>query len=95
MRMLDLAPALVLALFTVGATAAARLRPGGEGPVLVRADGGAAWPPGAALVDLPAPGFAVLRGDLAAIRAAFGPAVPWRAASPCAPGAIRDRSVRA
>ncbi|MCB4822536.1 hypothetical protein [Roseicella aerolata] len=64
----------------------------GEGPVLVRIGPSgltrlAADPTLAdiALIDLPAPGFALLRGDVPRIRAAFGLAVAWKGRPACLP----------
>lgn len=91
MRVRDLAPAaLLLALSTVP-LAAARLAPVAGVPVLVRLGANGLAPlgdpalSGIALVALPAPGLAVLSGDLALIRSAFGPGLAWKEKTPCSP----------
>ncbi len=80
---MELAPALGLAVIVTGALCAAQLRPTGTQMLLVRADDegsavAAASASGAALVGVPAPGYAVLYGDAARVRQAAGLAVPWR-----------------
>lgn len=84
MRLLDLAPALGLACLVTATLAVVELLPGGSGFALVRLGSRGiadvlAMPALAdvAVVGLPAPGFAILRGDLGRIRAALGQAVPW------------------
>jgi len=66
------------------------LFPAGTGLLLVRLPNGsdlaaleavAAVP--AALVALPRPGFAVLHGDAAAVRARFGWVFGWQGGAPC------------
>ena len=90
MKALDLAPAAVISLGVTMATLAAQLLPFGTATVLVRlADAApasalrAAAGADAALVAIPAPGFAVLHGDAARVRAALGLAVLWKGRPPC------------
>lgn len=90
MRFRDLLPAMVLSALATTFMLGGRLLPSGERPVLVRlgAEGlGELFRDPAlaevALVDLPAPGFAVLRGGAAAIRSAFGLTVAWKENPPC------------
>lgn len=91
MRLRDMLPAFALLLLATGAVAAHRLLPEGEATLAVRLDrapdglDGALALPGVALLDLPAPGLAVLRGDAAAIRARFGLSISWQGRPPCSP----------
>ena len=78
-------PAALIGVTVTLALAAAQLMPQGQATVLVRMPSGraAATPLAAshaALLSSPAPGYAVLHGDAARIRAAFGAAVLWRGA---------------
>lgn len=90
--MRDLLPALAMSLVATIAITASRLLPSGDGLVLVRLGpsgfSGALDAPDMAdiaLVDLPAPGFAVLRGDAAQIRSVFGAGLRWKGNAPCSP----------
>ncbi|MCK8784220.1 hypothetical protein M0638_07495 [Roseomonas sp. NAR14] len=92
MRIRDLMPALAMATLVPLAMAPGRLLPEGDTPVLVRL-GNAGLErllrqPSLAevrLLALPAPGYAVLRGDTALIRSTFGSAVAWQGVSTCSP----------
>lgn len=86
----DCAPAIALGVATLLAVMAGRLLPFGEATLLVRvADAtpraalAAAAAADAALVDIPRPGFAVLRGDAGHVRAALGLATLWKGLAPC------------
>ena len=85
-------PALALCLATTSAVVAARLLPEGYGPVLVHLGpsglAGALAAPGmedVALIDTPAPGYAVLWGEAARIRSALGLTISWQGNAPCSP----------
>ncbi len=86
----DLIPATTLSLYVCATLAAAHVHPSGEAIVLVRVPNNpraaalAAAATGAALVALPSPGFAVLHGDAARIRARLGLTVLWQGGAPCA-----------
>jgi hypothetical protein len=86
----DLIPSTALTLCVCATIAAAHVLPLGRATVLVRVPQDErhallkAAESGAALVSLPAPGFAVLRGDAARIRAHLGLSVLWQGAAPCA-----------
>ncbi len=86
----DLFLSTALTLCVCGSIAGAHLVPLGRATVLVRvprSDSMAALKAaesGAALVSLPIPGFAVLRGDAARIRAHLGLTVLWQGVAPCA-----------
>jgi hypothetical protein len=60
------------------ATVLARVPMGARGAAL------AAAASGASLVAIPSPGYAVLRGDAARIRAHLGLTVLWHGSAPCA-----------
>ena len=84
----DLLPAAAIAALVTLSLATARLLPFGVATVLVRAADAAtalrvAASADAALVGIPAPGFAVLHGDAARVRAAAGLAVQWKGSAPC------------
>lgn len=86
----DFAPALLIGLFSTGLMAATQLVPVGENLLLIRlGDTGpeaalaAAAAADATLVRVPAPGFAVLHGDAARARAAFGWATLWTGNASC------------
>lgn len=89
MRIRDGLPGMMLGVLVLGATLHGRMVPPNDEPVLVRLgqtglsglDASALG--GIALVDLPADGFAVLRGDTALIRSVFGTAVLWRGVLAC------------
>ena len=90
MKPADLLPAILIAAMTTGATTAMQLLPAGVATVLVRvadrspaAALAIAAAADAALVSLPAPGFAVLHGDAARVRAAAGLAILWKGIPPC------------
>lgn len=92
MRFHDLLPALALCLLSTAVVAGSRFLPRGDGPVLVRLDASGIESllsdpalAGIALVDTPARGFAVLRGDTALIRSALGLTIAWKGTIPCAP----------
>ena len=96
MRVVDLVPAALLAGTVAAVLAGAELLPLGTATVLVRVAAAApadqlatalaaAAAGDAALVSVPAPGFAVLHGDAARIRAALGLTVVWNGAAQCAP----------
>ncbi|TPG51839.1 hypothetical protein EAH89_19785 [Roseomonas nepalensis] len=92
MRFHDLLPALAMIVLATVSVLGSRLWPEGEGPVLVRLGAGGMEAlfgdpalAGVSLVDTPAPGFAVLAGDGAAIRSAFGLTLAWRHNPPCSP----------
>lgn len=85
-----LIPAAMIALSVTAATAGAQLVPSGEATVLVRVSSGtpeaalaAAASADAALVRIPAAGFAVLHGNASHIRTALGLAVVWQGAAAC------------
>lgn len=68
----------------------ARLLPTGEATLLVRVGEGtqgaalvAAAEADASLVGIPAPGFAIVHGDAARVRATLGMAVLWNGGAPC------------
>lgn len=86
----DLAPAMGLGLAITLVVCGLQLMPAGIGLLLVRVD--AADPAAvlrqaaqadARLVSLPASGFAVVQGDAATVRSAFGLAVRWKGTMPC------------
>ena len=86
----DLLPAALLAFLLAIVSATARMLPFGQADLLIRVPDAShvsalllAARAGAALKSLPAPGFAVLHGDSAQIRAASGLAVIWKGKSPC------------
>ena len=88
----DLLPSAALALSVTLAIAGSQLLPGDDAPVLVRlGDAGIerlfADPvlQDVALVDTPAPGFAVLKGDAGRIRSSLGLTVAWNGKTPCSP----------
>jgi len=88
MRFFDVMPALGLAVLAIAVVAAGRAIPRGDGPVLVRLGTIGLDDPalvGVALLDLPVPGFAVLRGDLAQIRTVFPLALSWTQPILCTP----------
>lgn len=82
-------PAMAIGVLVIGGVAAQRLLPTGEGQLLVRAPGGVAalidkaGRAGAAIMAVPAEGFAILHGDAARIRAELGPAVKWEGRFGC------------
>jgi hypothetical protein len=84
----DLFPAGLIAAATGAALAAGQCLPLGDATVLVRTPSSQsalllAARSGAALVGVPAPGFAVLHGDAARIRAAAGFTSLWQGQAPC------------
>nr|WP_321984563.1 hypothetical protein [uncultured Lichenicoccus sp.] len=90
MQILELAPAALIALAVLAGAVGRELLPAGEATVLVRVAPGlreapllAAAGTGAALVAIPAPGFAVLHGNAARIRSVLGLAVVWPGNAPC------------
>jgi len=92
MRPRDLLPSLTLALSVTLVIAGSQLLPGDDAPVLVRlGDGGLERlfaDPGLqdiALLDTPAAGFAVLKGNAGRIRSPLGLTVAWNGKSPCTP----------
>jgi hypothetical protein len=81
-------PAALIALCAALVPATAALLPMGETMMVVRVapDGGAARAAaaaGAALVRVPAPGYAVLWGDAARARRALGLVADWKGIGPC------------
>ncbi len=88
MTVADLFPAAGIGAFVSLSLAAAQVLPLGAATVLVRAPAPRdaaieAAVTGAELVAIPAPGFAVLRGDAARIRHWLGLAVVWRGGALC------------
>lgn len=86
----ELVPAAMLGAAVSLVLGAAQLLPTGEAMLLVRAPTAeaalaAADRADAALVGIPAPGFAIVHGDAARIRGALGLAVNWNASARCAP----------
>ena len=86
----DLLPAALLALLLAIVSATAQMLPFGQADLLIRvpdpSHGSAlllAARSGATLISLPAPGFAVLHGDAAQVRAASGLAVVWKGRAAC------------
>lgn len=84
----DLTPAALITLLVTGVLISAQLIPVGEATVLVRLPAdtpalSAAAAADAALVSVPAAGFAVLHGDAGHIRSVLGLAVTWQGAAPC------------
>lgn len=86
----DAAPAAGMTFLVLAAIAFSRLVPMGEALVLVRVPGVNAAEvlaitneAEATLVSRPAPGFAVVFGDAARIRARLGAAVLWKGVSAC------------
>jgi hypothetical protein len=91
MRFRPFLPALALASVVTLVLAWARLEPYGTANMLVRLPSSrpdaaivAASVADAALMAIPAPGFAVLRGDASKIRHAIRFAVGWEGAAGCA-----------
>ena len=85
-----LIPAALIALSVTAMTAGTQLVPFGQATVLVRVSArapeaalAAAAATDAALVRIPAPGFAVLRGNASRIRALLGLAVVWQGTAAC------------
>ena len=92
MQIAELAPAAFIALIVVAGSMAAQVMPMGQASLLVRVSPAireapllAAARAGASLVAIPAPGYAVLHGDAAHIRAVSGLAVVWQGNAPCSP----------
>lgn len=92
MRLRDLLPAIALSLLASTALTVVRLQPEGDGPVLVylgpAGAGRLQHDPalrGVALLDVPASGFALLRGDGEQIRSAFAFAIAWKGNASCMP----------
>ena len=90
MQITEFAPAAFIAFVVVAGSVAAQLLPQGEAVVLVRVPPAlreapliAAARAGAALVAIPAAGYAVLHGDAARIRSISGLAVVWQGTAPC------------
>jgi hypothetical protein len=88
----DLIPAAAIAVATTAAVCAAQLLPFGQTMLLVRVPGDGTGPAlvaasvaDAALVGLPAPGFAVVYGDASQVRRALGLAVRWKGTASCSP----------
>jgi hypothetical protein len=86
----EVAPAVLIGLFLTVTAVISQLMPVGDVSVLVRLPDKAldsalasAAAADAALVLIPSPGFAVLHGDAARIRAALGLAVLWKGSAPC------------
>ncbi len=87
----EILPAVGLALSVTAMIGAMQLMPLGEGLLLVRVGDEdprsalmTAAKAGAALVSIPAPGFAVVYGDAARVRKAVGLAVTWKGNALCA-----------
>ena len=89
MKTSELVPAAAIAFLVTAGMCGAQLLPFGKAMLLVRtsldpkAALTAAAVAGAALVSVPAPGFAVLYGDASHMRGALGFAMPWKGAVPC------------
>jgi hypothetical protein len=88
----DLVPAAALAVMVTAVVCAAQLLPFGRTMLLVRVLGddtraalSAASVADAALVGIPAPGFAVLYGDASQVRGALRLAVRWKGIGLCSP----------
>ena len=86
----DLLPAALLAFGLIVVSVTVRMLPFGSANLLVRvpdAQHGSALllaaRSNASLMSIPAPGFAVLRGDAASVRAASGLAVIWKGRAAC------------
>ena len=89
---IEIIPAAMIALSVTATLCVAQLLPFGKTMLLVRvsqagiatalADASRA---DAALVGIPAPGFAVLYGDASRVRQALGLAVLWKGKAPCSP----------
>jgi hypothetical protein len=84
----DLLAPFLITTFTGAAMALAQCLPLGSATVLIRAATpdmalALAARSGAALVALPAPGFAVLHGDAARIRGNAGRTTLWQGAAQC------------
>ena len=91
-KALELSPAAALALFVMVAIFGLQLHPFGKGLFLVRAHDRtprsalmAAADARGALVGIPAPGFAIIYGEAAKIRAALGLTVLWKGNAGCTP----------
>jgi hypothetical protein len=91
-RLSEIIPAAGLALSVTALICGMQLMPFGRGMFLVRvhdSDPTAALmqaaSAGAAFVRSPAPGFAVVYGEAARVRAALGLTVPWIGNAPCSP----------
>lgn len=88
----EIVPAAGLSLIVTAVLGALQLMPLGHGLLLVRVrgeDSGAALlaaaAADAALVSVPAPGFAVVYGDASTVRTALGLAVSWKGNASCSP----------
>jgi hypothetical protein len=86
----EVAPAVLIGLFLTMSVVISQLMPLGDVSVLVHlpdtapsAALAAAAAADATLVMTPSPGFAVLHGDAAGIRAALGLTVLWKGKTPC------------
>jgi hypothetical protein len=84
----DLLPGFLIAAFSGAALAAGQCLPLGTATVLVRTPSpqtalALAASSGAALVAMPAPGFAVLHGNATRIRANAGFTFLWQGATAC------------
>lgn len=86
----DFVPAALSGILVVAALIGARLLPVGEATLLVRLGNDtqaaalvAAAGADASLVGIPAPGYAIVHGDAARVRATLGVAVLWNGGAPC------------
>jgi hypothetical protein len=86
----EVGPAALMGLFVTVGVLVSRFAPLGDVSVLVRLSDKtsnsafvAAATTDAALVLIPSPGFAVLHGDGARIRAALGVTILWKGSAPC------------
>ena len=92
MRPMELLPAAMLAGIVTVILCGVQLLPSGRTMLLVRVPVGgpraalvAAAAADAALVSIPAPGFAVLYGDASHVRAALGLVIAWKGRASCSP----------
>ena len=90
MQIAEFAPAAFIALVVVAGSITAQMLPQGQATLLVRVPPNlreapllAAARADAALVAIPAPGYAVLHGDAARIRSVSGLAVVWQGIATC------------
>jgi hypothetical protein len=86
----EVAPAVLIGLFLTTSVIISQLMPLGEASVLVHLSDkapnsalAAAAAADATLVVIPSPGFAVLHGDAARIRAVLGMTIVWKGKAPC------------
>ncbi len=88
----DLVPAASIAVAVTAVVCTAQILPFGRTMLLVRVPGDGTGPAlvaasvaDAALVGIPAPGFAVVYGDASQVRRALGLAVRWKGIASCSP----------